>query len=186
MRLITLFIIGIAFLIILPAAYFCFSKLLDQTSENRSAGRAAFLFFLVFAVTVTGAGNMYTYFINSEEGIVAQRYVNCLIKNAESGDIDTLEAETGMISYEMEELKTVFESVKAFEVTYPQAMRISESRRYDDAGVKHLYLWLNEAGIVFDVGLKQQKRFWDVCSIALVSAKSQESILSAERFLLIK
>ena len=65
-------------------------------------------------------------------------------------------------------------------------MMVSEDRLYDDAGVKHLYLWLKDARIAFEVGLKQQKKFWDVYSIGIVTGESLDTVLMSERFIPIK
>ena len=113
MKLILLFTIGIAFLILLPTAYFCFSKLLDLSASKKSAVNAAILLIIVFIVTIVGTGNLYTYAINGEEAVVAQRYANRLIRNAGNGDIETLKSDTDMISYEMDNLEDVFNEIKA-------------------------------------------------------------------------
>jgi len=185
MKLILLFIIGIAFLIILPTAYFCFSKLLDKKSSNKSAVRAAVLFFIIFMATVVAAGNMYTYFLNSEEGIVAERYVNQLLKQAENGDIETLISNTQMISHDIEDLDKVFATVQSLEFSKTQGMMISEDRRTDD-DIEYLMIWLNETDIAFDIGLLQQKNFWDVYSIEVIDGEQLDKVLAAERFLPIK
>ena len=183
MKQISFLIIGIVLLVILPAAYFCFAKILDREADKKSAINAAVIFFIVAAVTLIGAGNLYTYFINSEEGIVAERYVTAMLNNAENGDIDRFNKQTKMITHEIENRDDVFSAIQTRDLNDNQKLMISESRRTDDKGVRSLYIWLKDSDVCFDIGFLKQKKFYDVYSVALVSDAQLETILAGERFL---
>ncbi len=183
MKQISLLIIGIVLLIILPAAYFCFSKIQDREATKKSAVNATLIFFVIVVITLTAAGNFYTYFINSEEGIVAERYVTAMVRDAKTGDLEHFNKQTKMITHEIDNLAEVFSMVQSADLTGHEPLMVSESRRTDADGVRSLYLWVKDTDMCFDIGFLKQKKFYDVYSVEVVPEAQLEMILAGERFL---
>jgi|GEM_PF-1533491 len=183
MKLISLIIIAIGLLIVIPTAYFCFTKILDRNTQRRTAVLAGVIFVVVAVLVVFVGGNAYTFFINSEEGIVAERYTRSLIENTIDGDIETHKRNTEAISYELERLDWVYSSTENFDFEEMPRLKISESRWTDEEGATYLYILLDEEGICYDIALKKQGYFWDVYSINIVENSKLGLLLGSERFL---
>ena len=156
---------------------------MDKNSSKKTGAIATLIFLIVTTLVLFVSANSYTFFINSEEGIVAQRYVESLVVGTNEDDLDTHIDRTELISYDIENLTWVFDSAMRSEIKENPSMRISENRFTDEEGITFLYIYLDEYEFCYDIGLKKQGYFWDVYSINIVDDSKLGYVLSADRFL---